>query len=168
MKTAPMSASVLIPSACVTLFRRLPQNTGRFEVLLIKRGLPPKAGFWAFPGGKHDPHVDRSLVDTAVREMYEETGLRVVVNPNCYYKHVAGGKYELNHFWAERLAAGEEKKQAIASTDAVDIAWMNVDEIIERRGRSNENENHFAYVEDLFDVLERARAMVNSSELRLT
>jgi len=42
-------------------------------VLLIRRGKPPAAGLWSFPGGSL--HRDEALVDGAAREVSEETGL---------------------------------------------------------------------------------------------
>ena len=163
----------LILSACVTLFRRTAvhnHHRSSFEVLLVKRGLPPKAGYWAVPGGKHDPHLDSTLVDTAIREMFEETGLRVVVNPNCFFKHVAaGGKYELHHFWAERLEHDSNNKQPLASTDASDIAWMNVDDILNgsfANSASTGGSNEILFVEDLGEVLQRAKNMLDASHLR--
>jgi 8-oxo-dGTP pyrophosphatase MutT (NUDIX family) len=47
------------------------------QVLLIKRAAvdgDPWSGHMAFPGGKHEPG-DRHLLDTAIRETWEETGL---------------------------------------------------------------------------------------------
>lgn len=49
------------------------QNNGK--VLLIKRGNEPGYGKWSLPGG----YVDRFEIveDAAIREVYEETGLRI-------------------------------------------------------------------------------------------
>lgn len=44
-------------------------------VLLIKRGRAPGQGNWALPGGHKAS--DESTLDTAIRELYEETNLRV-------------------------------------------------------------------------------------------
>jgi 8-oxo-dGTP diphosphatase len=45
------------------------------SVLLIKRGGEPAAGQWSIPGGVVD--VGETLADAAVREVWEETHLRV-------------------------------------------------------------------------------------------
>ena len=44
------------------------------EVLLVCRGHPPNAGKWALPGGKIE--VGESIEAAAVRELFEETGVR--------------------------------------------------------------------------------------------
>ncbi len=48
--------------------------------MLTKRPdtMPSHQGEIAFPGGKHDPIVDDSLADTALREAHEEVGLEPV------------------------------------------------------------------------------------------
>ena len=45
------------------------------EVLLIQRGDEPFKGAWAFPGGFMD--MDETTEQCAIRELEEETGLRV-------------------------------------------------------------------------------------------
>lgn len=47
------------------------------EVLLIERRVPPGVGKWALPGGFQDYGEDAAA--TAVREVLEETGLRVAL-----------------------------------------------------------------------------------------
>ncbi len=46
------------------------------RVLLIQRGNPPFKGAWAFPGGFMD--MDETTEQCAIRELEEETGLRVL------------------------------------------------------------------------------------------
>jgi 8-oxo-dGTP diphosphatase len=52
-------------------------NRGR--VLLIKRGAPPALGLWSLPGGMVE--LGENLAEACVREVAEETGLRVTVGP---------------------------------------------------------------------------------------
>lgn len=43
------------------------------RALIIKRGKEPSKGLWAFPGGGQE--LGETLLDTAKRELFEETGL---------------------------------------------------------------------------------------------
>ena len=45
------------------------------KVLLIQRGADPYKGYWAFPGGFMN--MDETTEQCAIRELEEETGLRV-------------------------------------------------------------------------------------------
>jgi ADP-ribose pyrophosphatase YjhB (NUDIX family) len=44
-------------------------------VLLVERGNPPLAGYWSLPGGAVE--TGERLEDALIREVFEETGLRV-------------------------------------------------------------------------------------------
>ena len=45
------------------------------EVVLVRRGLPPRAGQWSIPGGKLE--WGERVTDAVLREIREETGLIV-------------------------------------------------------------------------------------------
>lgn len=47
------------------------------QVLLIRRGTPPRLGEWSLPGGRIEP--GERAVDAALRELKEETGVDAVV-----------------------------------------------------------------------------------------
>lgn len=47
------------------------------HVLMIKRKAEPGRGLWALPGGFLNARTDRSMKDAALRELREETGLKV-------------------------------------------------------------------------------------------
>lgn len=47
------------------------------HVLLVKRRAEPGKGLWALPGGYLNAKTDRSILDAAIRELKEETKLKV-------------------------------------------------------------------------------------------
>lgn len=47
------------------------------EVLLIRRGRPPRQGQWSLPGGRIEP--GERAEDAALRELHEETGVRAEI-----------------------------------------------------------------------------------------
>ena len=49
------------------------------HVLMIKRRAYPGKGLWALPGGFLNTDSDRSMLDCAIRELKEETGIKVPV-----------------------------------------------------------------------------------------
>lgn len=62
-------------AAGALVFRRL-SGTGDTQVLLLRRA--PSNSFalkWELPGGSVEPDKDKTLLHTAVRELWEETGL---------------------------------------------------------------------------------------------
>jgi len=52
------------------------------RVLLVKRGNPPRKGFWSLPGGVIK--VGERITDGLKREVFEETGIRIRVGPLIY------------------------------------------------------------------------------------
>ncbi len=49
------------------------------EVLLIRRGKPPRAGSWSLPGGRQK--LGETVRDCAARELRQETGIEAEIGP---------------------------------------------------------------------------------------
>lgn len=108
-----------VPSAVIFL------KTRRGEILLIKRGVEPGKGTWALPSGFMEGDEDPE--ETAIRELYEETGVKgrikrligVYTEPTKIYGRVLLIAYE-----AEFLE-GELKP----GSDTVDVAFYTKEEM---------------------------------------
>lgn len=96
------------------------------EVLLIRRGTPPRQGEWSLPGGRIEP--GERAKDAALRELREETG--VVAEITGLIDVVDGLFPEANrHYvlidYAARWLAGE----LVAGDDALEARFVALDEI---------------------------------------
>ncbi len=97
--------------------------TGR--VLLVQRGQAPLAGTWSLPGGHIAPG---EAPDAAiVREMREETGLRVRVRALiCILELSAEGRtFAIHEHLCEQLDANDP----IAGDDARAVRWVSPGEL---------------------------------------
>jgi 8-oxo-dGTP diphosphatase len=91
------------------------------EVLVVHR---PRYDDWSFAKGKCDP--GETFLETAEREVLEETGLAVHVGPELdevrYVDHK--GRSKLVRYWAMTVATGE-----FTPNDEVDeVRWLPVPE----------------------------------------
>ena len=96
------------------------------KLLMIKRRNHPSIGYWALPGGFANMRED--LVDTAKRELEEETGLKDVPIVQVY----TYGEYQRDPrdrtVTTSYLALVEEGScHAIAGDDAAEAEWWKVE-----------------------------------------
>ena len=100
------------------------------RLLCIRRGHGPGAGLWSLPGGRVES--GESLHEALVREVFEETGLEVVVDRFVGYVERIGDGY---HFvildFAVTLLDGEA--DPVAGDDAAEAAWVAFDDLAELR-----------------------------------
>jgi len=122
------------------------------HVLLIKRKAYPGKGLWAFPGGFVNAAMDRSVLDAAIRELREETKLKVptpVLIGNIKKEKVfdaidrsARGR-TITHAFHIELPNGDELPKVKGSDDAEKAVWVPIANV--------KSEECF---EDHFEILE--------------
>ncbi|HEX7739739.1 MAG TPA: NUDIX hydrolase [Marmoricola sp.] len=98
---------------------------GGREVLLVHR---PKYDDWSFPKGKAEP--GEHVTTTAVREVEEETGLRIVLGmplPTQAYL-VASGRPKVVHYWVARARGDDDVSGYRVNSEIDDVRWVDLDE----------------------------------------
>jgi 8-oxo-dGTP diphosphatase len=91
-------------------------------VLLVHR---PRYDDWSFPKGKLDP--DEHLVAAAVREVEEETGLRVRLGPplpSQRYRN-GGDRMKTVHYWVARAVDGEDVSGYEPNEEIDRVVWVD-------------------------------------------
>lgn len=109
------------------------------HVLMVQRGAQPGAGQWALPGGFVNAHTDASVFDAAIRELREETGIKV---PERVLRgSVAGNRVfdaldrsqrgrTITHAYHFALdEAGGQLPRVRGSDDAVRARWVPLGEL---------------------------------------
>jgi ADP-ribose pyrophosphatase YjhB (NUDIX family) len=94
------------------------------KVLLVRRGVPPRRGYWALPAGFVD---SGELPDqTAAREVLEETGLHIAVDRLLHIRAMSNPeKPGFLMIYRGRLAGGALE----AGDDVTEVCWFGPDEI---------------------------------------
>jgi 8-oxo-dGTP diphosphatase len=100
------------------------------EVLLVKRGKPPREGQWSIPGGMQQ--LGESVAEAACREVREEAGIEIEVKETIAVvdsiSRDEGGRVQYHYTLVDLLAewqAGEAK----AGDDAAEVAWVALDRL---------------------------------------
>ncbi len=98
------------------------------EVLLVHR---PRYDDWSFPKGKLDP--GESAPEAAVREVFEETGVRVRLGPplpDQAYQVGAGRK--VVHYWVGWATADHDVSDYRPNHEIDAVEWVAEDEAVQR------------------------------------
>ena len=98
------------------------------QVLLIRRGTPPRLGEWSLPGGRVEP--GETLRDAALRELVEETGVEAELGPLV---DVVDGIFPESgrHYVLVDFAARWKSGEPVAGDDAADARFWPLDGIEE-------------------------------------
>lgn len=127
------------------------------HVLLVRRGRPPGLGLWALPGGFLEP--DEPVLDAALRELHEETGLpvalpqlRAAVRGQRAYTHPRRsqrGRIITFTVFVDLDAATPPPVQG--GDDAAEARWVPVGELpaLERQL----HDDHFLMIDDALRLL---------------
>lgn len=97
------------------------------RLLLIRRGEEPFTGMWALPGGHVDP--DETAEHAAVRELREETGVRVEES-DLRLVGVFSAPGRDPRGWAVSATFAvdlDEETEATAGDDASHVEWIGLD-----------------------------------------
>ena len=138
-----------------------------FQVLLIKRGIPPFLDFWALPGGLVRMDIGErgeEPEEAAIRELREETGL----SKNLGYLEQLGTYGNPNRDPREErvisiayFGIGPALNDPVGASDASHATFMPVDQLL----TDNENQLAFDHDQILRDAIERARAKIEYSTI---
>jgi 8-oxo-dGTP diphosphatase len=100
------------------------------EVLLIRRGRPPRMGDWSIPGGKQE--WGETLHEAAHREIMEETGVKIanlkLIDVVDGLMHGAGGALE-RHLTLVDYRADWTSGDVRHGDDATDARWVPLAEL---------------------------------------
>ena len=97
------------------------------KVLLIQRGADPFKGAWAFPGGFMN--MDETTEDCAIRELEEETGLKVTAVDQIGAYSKVDRDPRGRTITVAYLAIIDSPKKVIGQDDAAKAEWFPITEL---------------------------------------
>jgi 8-oxo-dGTP diphosphatase len=115
-----------VQAAGAVVHRRGPSGK---EVLLVHR---PRYDDWSFPKGKLDR--GEHPVVAAVREVAEETGLRVRLGPPLRSQRYpnGGGRMKTVHYWNARVVGDDDVSGYLVNHEIDEVAWVGWEEAADR------------------------------------
>ena len=100
------------------------------SVLLVRRGRPPLAEIWAFPGGRVE--FAETLADAAAREVLEETAVTVAIDGPIDHAEIilrdAVGVPE-RHYVLIVFSGTWRAGEPVAGDDAAEARWVDVTDL---------------------------------------
>lgn len=114
------------------------------RVLLVHR---PKYGDWSFPKGKQER--GEHIVATCVREVEEETGVRVRLGrPLQSFEYTVAAGRKLVHYWCARAVGDADVSSYSPNAEIDGVAWVPVEEAASRLSYTHDRallEQHLAF-----------------------
>lgn len=96
------------------------------EVLLIRRGKPPRLGQWSIPGGRIEP--GETVAEAALRELREETGVEArLLGLIDVIDYIDAERHYVLIDYAARWLSGEPRP----GDDAADARFHPIDSLAE-------------------------------------
>ncbi|MCW9032628.1 MAG: NUDIX hydrolase [Alphaproteobacteria bacterium] len=100
------------------------------QVLLIKRGNPPRHGEWSLPGGAQD--LGETYQETAKREIFEETNISInvlkIIDVVDSILKDDEGRIQF-HYTLIDVVALWDSGEVSPNDDALEAKWFNLDQI---------------------------------------
>ncbi len=100
------------------------------QVLLVRRGKPPRIGSWSLPGGAQK--LGETVFETARREIREETTVDIevlaLVDVVDSIRHDEAGRVEY-HYTLVDVVAEWRKGEPVALDDVDDARWFALDQL---------------------------------------
>ena len=125
LRMSAMPTPDVVAAGAVVIRKARSGRGKRHEVLLVHR---PRYDDWSFPKGKLDR--GEHVTACAVREVEEETGLRIRLGPplpDQQYPVAAGLKTV--HYWVARVVGDDDVRRYVPNAEIDRVAWVPWDKV---------------------------------------